>query len=153
MQYFRWHLTRLEQGQNDLPWPVGHASLDVAQDKFAFWAANAHFQLMTNFLFPSLYPQGCSQSILCLTRTCAWVAPAHVPDPALGLTELHEICMSPPLKTVTVLLGGIPSLQRVSYTAQLAAQLSLADLLGVNSIPLSLSPTKVPKEVCCALPT
>ena len=43
------------------------------------------------------------------------IAPAHVKD----LVELHEVCMSLPLKPVKVPLVGIPSFQHVDHTTQL----------------------------------
>ena len=38
------------------------------------------------------------------------IVPTHVQDLALGLVELHEVRMGPPLKPVKVPLDGIPSL-------------------------------------------
>lgn len=38
-----------------------------------------------------------------------WISPTHVQDLALGLIELHDVCMGLSLKPVTVPLGGIPS--------------------------------------------
>ena len=63
----------------------------------------------------------------------------HVQDLALGLVELHEVCMRPPLKPVKVPLDGIPSLQRVDCTTQLG----VSELAEDASIPLSMSPTKI----------
>ena len=47
------------------------------------------------------------------------IAPSCVQDLALGLVELPEVLMGPPLKPVQVPLDGIPSLQRVDHTTQL----------------------------------
>jgi len=44
------------------------------------------------------------------------IALTHVQDFALGLVELNEICMGPPLKPFQVPLDGIPSLQPVDCT-------------------------------------
>ncbi|KAK4822002.1 hypothetical protein QYF61_006616 [Mycteria americana] len=55
------------------------------------------------------------------------IAPAHVQDLALGLVELHELCMGPPLKPVKVPLDGIPSLQCVNRTTQLGVISKLAE--------------------------
>ena len=50
-----------------------------------------------------------------------------VQDLALGLVELHEACMGPPLKPVKVPLDGIPSLQHVDRTTQLGVIGKLAE--------------------------
>lgn len=49
------------------------------------------------------------------------IAPAVLQDLALYFVELHEICMGPSLKPVTVPLDGVPSLQHVNHTTQLGA--------------------------------
>ncbi|KAK4825967.1 hypothetical protein QYF61_003536 [Mycteria americana] len=54
------------------------------------------------------------------------IALTHVQDLALGLVELHEVCPGPALKPVTVPLDGIPSLQHVDHTTQLAVVGNLA---------------------------
>jgi len=50
------------------------------------------------------------------------IAPNHVQNLALGLAELHEVCMGPPLTSVKV-----PSLQRVDCTTQLGVVSKLAE--------------------------
>jgi len=57
----------------------------------------------------------------------ARIAPTQVQDLALGLVELHEVHMGPPLK---VPLDGIPSLQRVDHITQ----------LGVSGLHLDIKP-------------
>lgn len=56
--------------------------------------------LSTNPSSPS--PHGCFQSNLHPARIRAWYL-------ALGLFELHEVCVGPPLKDIQVPLAGIPS--------------------------------------------
>ncbi|PKU43757.1 hypothetical protein llap_5947 [Limosa lapponica baueri] len=51
----------------------------------------------------------------------------QVQDLALGLVELHEVCMGPPLKPVQVPLDGTPSLQCVSRTTQFGVISKLAE--------------------------
>jgi len=60
-----------------------------------------------------------------------------VQDLALGLVELHEVCMAPPLKPVRVPPDGIPSLQWADRTTQLGVINKLAK--GT----LSMSLTKI----------
>lgn len=48
------------------------------------------------------------------------------PDLALGLIELHEFHMRPPLKPVTVPLGAIPTLQHADIT-QLGVVITAAE--------------------------
>ncbi|KAK4818497.1 hypothetical protein QYF61_014227 [Mycteria americana] len=55
------------------------------------------------------------------------IAATHVQDLALGLVELHEVHMGPPLKPVKVPLDGIPSLQAVYCTTQLGVISKLAE--------------------------
>ncbi|GAB0180776.1 cAMP-dependent protein kinase inhibitor alpha [Grus japonensis] len=55
------------------------------------------------------------------------IAPTHVQDLALGLVELHEVHMGPPLKPVQVPLDGIPSLRCVNCTTQLGVICKLAE--------------------------
>ncbi|KAK4821027.1 hypothetical protein QYF61_012113 [Mycteria americana] len=55
------------------------------------------------------------------------IALTHVQDFALGLAELHEFLMGPPLKPVKVPLDGIPSLQCVDCTTQLGVIGKLAE--------------------------
>ena len=59
------------------------------------------------------------------------IALIHVQDLALGLVELHEVRMGPPLKPVKVPLDGIPSLQRVDCTTQPAVIDTIGTQLGV----------------------
>ncbi|KAK4831314.1 hypothetical protein QYF61_016803, partial [Mycteria americana] len=73
--------------------------------RLAFWAVSAHCQ--------PVFVLG--------------IALTHVQDLALGLVELPEVCMGPPLKPVKVPLDGIPSLQRVDRTTQLGVIGKLAE--------------------------
>jgi len=55
------------------------------------------------------------------------IALTYVQNIALGLVELHEVCMGPPLKPVKVSQDGIPSLQHVNRTTQLGVTSKLAE--------------------------
>ncbi|KAJ7413964.1 hypothetical protein BTVI_41917 [Pitangus sulphuratus] len=43
------------------------------------------------------------------------IALSQVQDFALGLVKLHEVCTSPPVKSIKFPLGGIPSLQHIDH--------------------------------------
>jgi len=91
--------------------------------QLAFWAVNAHCQVMLSFLStnsPKSFFAGLL-SILSLPSLCLCLGlPQHrVQDLALGFVELHEVCMGPPLKPGKVPLDGMLSLQHVDHTAQL----------------------------------
>lgn len=45
--------------------------------------------------------------------------PTHVQHLAIGVVDLHEIHMGPPLKPIKVPLDDIPALQCGSYSTQL----------------------------------
>ena len=62
------------------------------------------------------------------------IALTHVQDLALGLVELHEVCMGPCLKPVQVPLDGILALQRADRTTQLG-------VVGRLSADGALNPT------------
>ena len=55
------------------------------------------------------------------------IVPTHVQDLALGLAELHEVRMGPPLKSVKVPLNSILSLQGVDRISQLGVIGNLAE--------------------------
>ena len=55
------------------------------------------------------------------------IVPTHMQDFTLGIVEIHEVCLGPPLKPVKVPLDGIPSLQYVDCTTQLGAISKLAE--------------------------
>ena len=86
MQYSRWGPTRAE-GQNHLPQPAGHTSLDATNPGYG-WPSGlqAHIAGLSwayQQTPPNPSPQGCSQAIL--------HPPTKVQDLALGLVELHEV--------------------------------------------------------------
>jgi len=55
------------------------------------------------------------------------IALTHVPDLALGLVELHDVCRGSLLKPVQFPLGGIASLHHVDLTAHLGVVGKLAE--------------------------
>ena len=63
------------------------------------------------------------------------MAPTRVQDLALGLVELQEVRMGPPLQPAQVPLDGSPSLQPVDRTTQLGV---IGKLAEGASIPLSM---------------
>ncbi|KAK4818440.1 hypothetical protein QYF61_013127 [Mycteria americana] len=89
---------------------------------------------------PSPSPQGCSESLHLPACTDMGVAPTQAQDLALGLVEPHEVRTGPPLKPLKVPLDGIPSSSMLTTPHSLV---SLANLLRVHSIPLSVSLMKI----------
>lgn len=77
-----------------------------------------------------------SQHILLLI--CFYASDSFDPG-ALGLAELHEVCMSPPLQPVTVPLDGITSLQCANHTTEHGADSKLDEC--------ALYPTVTDKDV------
>ncbi|PKU41812.1 hypothetical protein llap_7885 [Limosa lapponica baueri] len=69
---------------------------------------------------------------------------SQVQDLALGLIELHEVDMDPPLKPVQVSLDGIPSLQRVDCTTQLGVVSKLAEGALYPTVRVSNKDVKQP---------
>lgn len=67
---------------------------------------------------PSVFPQGCSQSISTRPVFVLGIVSIQVQEFALGLVELYEAHTVLPLKPGKVPLGDIPSLQHVHCTAQ-----------------------------------
>ncbi|KAK4823520.1 hypothetical protein QYF61_003029 [Mycteria americana] len=110
------------EGQNHLPQPVGHASSDAAQDIVGFLGCKhtlpGHVELLINQHTQVLLLRAALNPFSAQTVFVLGIAPTHVQDLALGLVDLHEVCMGPPSKSVKVPLGGIPSLQRVNCTMQ-----------------------------------
>ena len=87
------------EGQNHLPWPVGHNCLDAIQDMIGHLGCKHmlfdHVESSIDTLQP-VYVLG--------------IAPIQMQDLALGLVELQEVGMGPPLKPAQVPLVGISSL-------------------------------------------
>jgi len=84
-------------------------------------------------------PKSFSSGLLSIHLWSRLIAPTHVQDLALGLVNLHEVHMVPPLKPVQVPLDGIPSLQCGNSTSLVLS----ANLLSVHAILLSMSPAKM----------
>ncbi|NWX21281.1 ARMC4 protein, partial [Aegotheles bennettii] len=134
------HESRVE-GENRFPWPADHASFAMAQDTVGFLSykhtLTAHVELLISqhtqglLLWTVLNPFS-TQPVL-----VHGIAPIHVQDLALGLVELHVVCMGPPLKPVKVPLDDIPSLQCVDCTTQLGVVGKLAKGAPDPTIPVT----------------
>ncbi|KAK4821259.1 hypothetical protein QYF61_017137 [Mycteria americana] len=113
------------------PQPAGHASFDAAQDMVGFLgckqALPGHVELLINQHPQVLLLRAALSPFSVQPVFVLGIAPTHVQDLALGLVELHEVHMGPPLKPVKVPLDGIPSLQRVICTTQLGIIGKLAE--------------------------
>ena len=136
----RSHQSRVE-GQNYLPRPVVHASLDAVQDTVGFLGCErtllGHVELLIHqypqvlLLRAALNPFS-AQSVFVVA-----IAPTQVQDLALGIVELHETHTGPMLKPVRMV--SLPSSRSTTWPSWV----SLANLLRECSIPLSMSPTKM----------
>jgi len=134
MQDSRWGLTRAERrGRISC-----HAAFDAAQGMVDLLGSKrtflGHVELLVNqhpqvlLLRAALNPSS-AQPVFVLG-----VAPTHVQDLVLGLVELYEVHMGPPLKPVQVPLDGIPFLQRVDHTTHLGVISKLAEACIVNPV-------------------
>ena len=100
--------------QNHLPRPAGHTSLDATWDMVGLLGfkctmlvrvesfINRHAQIL--LLRPAL------ESFSAQPIYVLGIAPIQMQDLALGLVELQEVGMGPPLKPAQVPLDSIPSL-------------------------------------------
>ncbi|RMC04821.1 hypothetical protein DUI87_17994 [Hirundo rustica rustica] len=108
----------------------------------AFWAANAYFQIMSSssltntpkFFSSGLLSNRSSPSLYSVFG----IAPIQGQDLALGLAELHEVCVRSPFKPVQSPLDGIPSLQSVTHTTQ-PGVISKLDGGALNSTDIRIS--------------
>ncbi|PKU36878.1 hypothetical protein llap_12818 [Limosa lapponica baueri] len=66
---------------------------------------------------------------------------SQVQDPALGLVELHKVCVGPCLKPVLAPLDGISSLQCVSRTTQFG-------VIGKLDSPIPMNPIRRQQPSC-----
>lgn len=95
-----------------------------------------------------------TQSIFFSACIYAWDCSNPHAGPCTCLVELHDILMGPPLKPISLSLGGTLSIWVASlpsggqpfltpYQQHDTILVSLANFLRVHSIPLSASPTKI----------
>lgn len=78
--------------------------------------------------YPQVLLPRAALSLFILQSLWMWgVASTQMQEIMLGLTEFHEVCMSPLLKSVKVPWGGIPSLEQTSCNPQLGVIYRLAD--------------------------
>ncbi|KAK4826191.1 hypothetical protein QYF61_006135 [Mycteria americana] len=119
------------EGQNHLPQPTGHASLDAAQDMAGFLGCErtlpAHVQLFIHQYPQVLLHRAALNPFIPQPVLILGVAPTQVQDLELGLLEPHEVHMGPLLELVQVPLDGIPSLRRVNCTSQLGVICKFAE--------------------------
>ncbi|GAB0183112.1 cAMP-dependent protein kinase inhibitor alpha [Grus japonensis] len=87
----------------------------------------AHVELLINQYPQVLLLRAAFNSFFTQPVVLLGIEPTHVQDLALGLVELHEVHIGPPLQPVKVPLDGIPSLQRVNHTTQLGVVSNLAE--------------------------
>jgi len=66
------------------------------------------------------------------------IALTQVQDLSLGLVDLHRVSMGPVLRSVYVLLDGIPFLQQINCTTQLDVACKLAEV--AMSVPFQAEP-------------
>ena len=119
------------KGQNYLPRPAGHASLDADQDTVDLLACK-HTLLAHIKLFIPQYPQvllgrAALKPLTPLPVLVLRVALTQMQDHALGLVEPHDVHMGPLLELVQVPLDGIPSFWCVSCSTQLGIICKLAE--------------------------
>ena len=148
------------EGENHLPRPAGHTSLDTAQDTADFLGCEctllAHIQFSIHQYPQVLLLRAALNSLIVQTVFVLGIDPTHVQDLALGLVELREVCTGSPLQPAKVPPDGtsLPS----SMSTAPHSSVSSANLLRVHSIPLSMSPIKMlnssvlvarKKYVCC----
>ena len=96
----RFHQGRVEW-QNHLPWPAGHASVDAAHNMVGLLGCYCLLPALIQF-FIHQYPQvflirGALNPLIAQTVSVFGIAPTQVQEIALGLIELHDIHMGPPL--------------------------------------------------------
>jgi len=124
------HQSRVE-GQNHLPQPAGHASLDVAQDTVGLLGCKCtlpvHVELLIHHYPLVLLLRAALEPLSAQPVFVFGIAPTQVQDLALALVELHEVHTGAPLQPVKVPLNGIPSLQCVNHTTQLGAVGKIAE--------------------------
>jgi len=119
------------KGQNPLPHPAGHASLDAAQGTVGFLGCEctlpAHVELLVHQYLQVLLLRAALEPLSAQPVLVFGTAPAHVQDLALGHVELHVVRAVPPLQPVKVPLNGIASLQHMDHTTQLGVASKLAE--------------------------
>ena len=98
------HESRVE-GQNQLPQPAGHTFLDATRDTIGLLSCK-HILLAHAESFINQHPQILLRAALkpfsAQLVSVLGTALTQVQDLALGLVELHEVGMGPPLKPVQV---------------------------------------------------
>ena len=100
--------------QNSLLRPAGHASFDEDLDTVGLRGCErtllGHVKLLVNHHPQVLLLRAALSPFSTQTVCKLGIALTQVQDHALGLVELHEVHMGPPVKPVKVPLDGIPSL-------------------------------------------
>ena len=137
------HQRRVE-GQNHLPQPAGHASLDAAQDTVGLLGCESilpgHVELLNHQYPQVLLLRAALNPFSAQSAFVVGIAPTHVQDLALGLVKLHEVCTDPTLKPVKIPQDGIPFLQCVSHTIQLGFIVKRAEGALTSSFLACIAP-------------
>ena len=111
------HKSKVE-GQNHLPRPAGHASLDVTQNTAGLLGCRCTLptdvESVINRHSQILNLRAVLNSFSAQIVSVLGIAPTQLQDLALGLVELHEVGMDPLLKPVLVTLDSIPFLYHVN---------------------------------------
>ena len=107
----QWGLTRVE-GDNPLPLPAGHSSVDAAQDSVGLVGGKsmllAHVQLFIHHDAQVLFHMTAFKKFFSQSILVSGIASTQVQHLALGLVELHLVLICPLFKCVQVLLDGVP---------------------------------------------
>jgi len=124
------HQSRVE-GQNSLPQPAGHASLDAVQDTVGLLGCERTLVACVQ-LFIHQYPQVLLgqtdlNPLIPQPVLIVGVALTQVQDPLLDPVEPHKVHTGLLLQLVQVPLDGILSFWRVNCTTQLSVICKLAE--------------------------
>ena len=93
------------KGQNPLPRPAGHTSLDAAQSMVGVLVCqrtlSGHAELLSHQHPQVLLLRAALEPLSAQPVLVFGIVPTHVQDPALGLVELHVVHAGPPLHLFT----------------------------------------------------
>ncbi|KAK4811014.1 hypothetical protein QYF61_015718 [Mycteria americana] len=117
-------LLQAEQPQLSQPFHIGEDTVGILGCEHTL---SAHVQLFVHQYPQVLLHRAALNPFSTQPVFVLEIAPTHVQDLALGLVELHEVPMGPPLKPVKVPLDGIPSLRCTNRTTQLGVICRLAE--------------------------
>ena len=120
------HKSRVE-GDNHLPLPAGHPFLMQPRTQLAFWAASAHYRLMSSFSSTGT-PKSFSTELLSGRSSPSSYKYLGLPQPKCSTLHLALLnLMAPLLQPVQIPLDGFPSFQRINCPTQLGVIRKLAE--------------------------